>query len=274
MRSEKTEILLKHELEKNKVFFEVFRDVFGGMMFRRQFVGFIPNHDKYLKTWSELGIVFSSDIGSNKLYRMCRCKPLQMLSPRQITGALILRNMLRYYYYISRGFTTPEQVLEFSKKGSDRVMRTSVPMELLQNYNTSFEAKGVHIPNFVSEEKANIIRRLSFRNIAITHTTYKSGTITPHLVIYQILRTTPSKLAELITLAHRLCSDLFYADGIKIDPDVTICRFECNDDMPQVITALQKRREFLCLSSETLEERLHTISVVRKLGYINPALIL
>lgn len=275
MRSKKDEAYLAYELEKYNDFFYLLKDVYSGVILRGQISDFYKNHiSEKVKEWERLGIINSRKVADCKLYCLCNCRQLETNGLTAVTGSLVLKSLLRHKYYLYRDLTTPEAIRQYAQKGTDRVLRDNIPVQLLSQYDKALRDRGVIIPDIQADINYRLLKRLNCRGISITHLQLKGKKIVPYVVIYEYKNMPYYKQSELLELIYTTFQEIFYADEIEIQPDITICKFGNNNDTSNLIKGLQKKKTFQQMDKSMLEETIHQISFQSTVGHLDPATLL
>jgi len=273
MQAEQNKVLRENEIKKDADFFEIFHNVFNGVMLRKDIQQLFPTKYKTrFRNWYSCNLISDLIISGNHFMVLKYNKQNTYLRQRELTGDRLLRSAMRFkYYYEIQGLHTPEAIKRYSEKGNDRVNRNGLTMRLLTSYEEAFLSRGIVLPNLNSSVNVSLLNRMSLRNVFVSKMMVKGGVIVPLLVVYSYRDQTPSQIAKQAVEAYRGIQDIFSdATGtVEIRPCVKICRFVGTSRQAVIQELIGKEKEFISKDREELEAIFPIVEVSKSIRYID-----
>jgi len=273
MQAEQNKVLRENELKKDADFFEIFYEVFNGVMLQKDIQKLFPTRYKTrFRNWYSCNLISKLVISGNCFMVLKYSRQNTYLRQRELTGDRLLRSAMRFkYYYEVLGQHTPEAIKRYSEKGNDRVNRSGLTMTLLTSYQEALLSRGIDLPNLSSNVNVSQLNRMSLRNVFVSKILVRGGVIVPLLVVYSYRDQTPSQIAKQAVEAYRGIQDIFSeATGkAEIHPCVTICRFVGTSRHSTIRELIRKEKEFITKSREEIEAIFPIVEVSKSIRYID-----
>ena len=246
MLSEHDRVLQEYEIEKNKDFFIMLRDVCCGFIARKQLMRFYQNTGcDNIREWKRLNIIEPYNIGGGIAFRL-KCVGKLNIRWRPVpTASLILRSYMRLEYYFSRGLRTPEEILSKASKGNDRAIRMNTVQPLLEQYQDGLAERNINIPFLDSPDVAKEIEDMAYRDIFLSNVKFADGAIIPHICYYDLRGSRASGVAGELLETYRAYQSIFHSDRAEVRPVIHIITFSTPESKKAVFRRLTQEREFL-----------------------------
>ena len=246
MLSEHDRVLQEYEIEKNKDFFIMLRDVCCGFIARKQLMRFYANTGcDNIREWKRLNIIEPYNIGGGIAFRLKCIGKLNIRWRPVPTASLILRSYMRLEYYFSRGLRTPGEILSKASKGNDRAIRMNTVQPLLEQYQDGLAERNINIPFLDSPDVAKEIENMAYRDIFLSSVKFADGAIIPHICYYDLRGGRASGVAGELLETYRAYQSIFHSDRAEVRPVIHIITFSTPELKKAVFRRLAQEREFL-----------------------------